>query len=89
MAYSPKTNKMQTNIQISIAVSPSAFGELVVTLLKMLTSTRNKVIRRVILPNKENGLTLLFKSDANLPGTMSGGMRKEIQETTTKSPEGR
>ena len=23
------------------------------------------------------------------PGTMSGGMRKEIQETTTKRPEGR
>ena len=44
---------MQTSIQISIAVSPSALGELVVTLLKMLTSTRNKVIRRVILPDKE------------------------------------
>ena len=61
MANSPNTNKMQTNIQISIAVSPSAFGELVVTLLKMLTSTRNKVIRRVILPDKENGFTFFIQ----------------------------
>ena len=41
---------MQANIQASIAVSPSAFGVLVVTVLKMLTSTRNKVTRRAILP---------------------------------------
>ena len=41
---------MQANIQASIAVRPSALGVLVVTLLKMLTSTRNKVTRRAILP---------------------------------------
>ena len=41
---------MQANIQASIAVSPSALGVLVVTVLKMLTSTRNKVTRRAILP---------------------------------------
>ena len=45
---------------------------LVVTVLKMLTRTRKRVI-----------------SSAMRPGTMSGGMRKEIQETTTKRPEGR
>ena len=41
------------------------FGELVVTLLKMLMRTRKSVIKRAIRP-----------------GTMSGGIRKEIQETT-------
>ena len=46
----PNTKRMQANIQASIAVSPSAFGVLVVTVLKMLTSTRNKVTRRPILP---------------------------------------
>ena len=33
-----------------MAVRPSALGVLVVTLLKMLTSTRNKVTKRAILP---------------------------------------
>ena len=33
-----------------MAVRPSAFGVLVVTLLKMLTSTRNSVTSRAILP---------------------------------------
>ena len=55
---------MQASIQISMAVSVSALGEFVVTLLKMLTRTRKSVIRRAIRP-----------------GTMSGGMRKEIQLT--------
>ena len=41
---------MHANIQASIAVSPSALGVLVVTVLKMLTSTRNRVTRRPILP---------------------------------------
>ena len=41
---------MQANIQASIAVSPSALGVLVVTVLKMLTNTRNKVTSRAILP---------------------------------------
>ena len=36
--------------QVSTAVSPSAFGAFPVTELKMLTSTRNKVTRRAILP---------------------------------------
>ena len=53
-------------------ISPSALGVLVVTVLKILTRTRNRVMRRAILP-----------------GTMSGGMRKLIQETRTNRPEGR
>ena len=50
----PKTNKIQANIQISIAVNPSAFGEFVVMLLKILIRTRNSVIRRAIRP-KDSG----------------------------------
>ncbi len=68
----PKTKRMQASIHISMAVRPSALGELVVMLLKMLMRTRKRVMR-----------------SAMRPGTMSGGMRKEIQETTTKRPEGR
>ena len=41
---------MQANIQASMAVRPSALGVLVVTVLKMLTNTRNRVTRRPILP---------------------------------------
>ncbi len=36
--------------QASIAVSPSAFGVFVVTVLKMFTRTRNRVTRRAIRP---------------------------------------
>ena len=46
----PNTKRMHANIHASIAVRPSALGVLVVTLLKMLTSTRNNVISRAILP---------------------------------------
>ena len=46
----PKTKRMHANIHASMAVRPSALGVLVVTLLKMLTNTRNKVTRRPILP---------------------------------------
>ena len=53
VSISPNTKRMQANIQISIAVSVSAFGEFVVTLLKMLTSTRKSVIKRAILPDKK------------------------------------
>ena len=52
----PKTNKMHANIQISIAVNPSAFGEFVVMLLKMLISTRNKVISKAIRPKNQTSL---------------------------------
>jgi hypothetical protein len=43
---------MQASIQISIAVSPSALGEFVVMLLKMLIRTRNSVIKSAIRPKK-------------------------------------
>ena len=57
---------------LNILIYAVTLGELVVTLLKMLTRTRKRVM-----------------SSAMRPGTMSGGMRKEIQETRTKRPEGR
>ena len=44
------------NTQVSTAVSPSAFGALPVTELKMFTSTRNKVTSRAIRP----GIVILF-----------------------------
>ena len=53
----PNTNRMQESIQASMAVRPSALGVLVVTVLKMLTSTRNKVTRRAILPGMMSGGT--------------------------------
>ena len=65
----PNTNNMHASIQASMAVSPSALGVLVVTVLKMFTSTRNSVT-----------------SNAIRPGMTSMGMRKEIQDTITKSP---
>ena len=46
----PKTNNIQANIHASIAVRPSALGVLVVTVLKILTSTRNSVTKSAILP---------------------------------------
>ena len=46
----PNTKRIQANIQASMAVRPSALGVLVVTVLKMLTSTRNRVTRSPILP---------------------------------------
>ena len=53
----PNTKSIQESIQASIAVSPSALGVLVVTVLKMLTSTRNKVTRSAILPGIMSGGT--------------------------------
>ena len=48
--YIPNTNRIQANIHISIAVKPSAFGEFVVILLKILIKTRNSVMSNAILP---------------------------------------
>ena len=52
----PNTNRMHASIQISIAVNPSAFGEFVLILLKMLMRTRKRVMRRAILPDKSRPL---------------------------------
>ena len=46
----PNTNKMHAYIHAEIAVSLSALGVFALTVLKMLTKTRNKVPRRTILP---------------------------------------
>ena len=46
----PKTKSIQANIQASMAVKPSALGVLVVTLLKIFTSTRKSVTRRAMRP---------------------------------------
>ena len=48
--YIPNTNRIHANIHISIAVKPSAFGEFVVILLKMLIKTRNNVMSSAIRP---------------------------------------
>lgn len=48
--YIPNTNRIQANIHISIAVKPSAFGEFVVMLLKILIKTRNSVMSNAIRP---------------------------------------
>ena len=50
----PNTKRTQPITQASIAVSPSAFGMLVVIVLKMFTRTRKIVIRSVILQNSNN-----------------------------------
>ena len=64
----PKTKRMHANIHASIAVNPSALGVLVVTLLKMLTSTRNKVTSKAILP----GMTSIgIKNEIQLTMTKS------------------
>ena len=66
----PNTNRRQDNIHISIAVNPSALGVLVVTVLKMLTSTRNRVIRRAMRPGITSGGTtkLIQETTTNRPG---------------------
>ena len=50
MPKAPNTKKMQTSIQAAMAVIPSTLGEFVVTMLKMLMSTRNRVISMAIRP---------------------------------------
>ena len=65
----PNTKMIQMIMKASMAVSPSAFGILLVMLLKMLTRQRKTVTRMVILP-----------------GTLSGGTRKLIQDTITNIP---
>ena len=55
IAYSRRTQKtwrMHITTHVSTAVKPSDLGALAVTLLKMLTNTRNRVTRRAIRPAK-------------------------------------
>ena len=54
---------MQASIQISIAVSPSALGEFVVMLLKMLIRTKNRVIKSAIRPKIKLEIQILKDQD--------------------------
>ena len=59
----PNTKRMQESIQASIAVSPSALGVLVVTVLKMLTRTRNSVTSSAMRPGMMSGGTTKLGPD--------------------------
>ena len=63
--YIPNTNRIQANIHISIAVKPSAFGEFVVMLLKILIKTRNSVMSNAIRPEdiKKKSLSVILIID--------------------------
>ena len=60
---------MQTMTYVSIAVNLSAFGMLVVMVLKMLTRTRNTVMIRAILPGTISGgmRKLIHETMTNMP----------------------
>ena len=89
-----KTKKMQTSIHAAMAVMPSTLGELVVTMLKMLMSTRKRVMSMAIRPGTTSGgirkptwekkkyfyFLFLF---------LRLWLKQLTQDTTTKSPEGR
>ena len=53
-----------------MAFMPSAFGELLVTVLKILMSTRNRVINIAIRPGTTSGGTkkLTHETTTNRPG---------------------
>ena len=46
----PKTNKIHDNTHAERALNPSAFGDVVGMLLKMLVRTKKRVTSKVILP---------------------------------------
>ena len=60
---------IQMMMKASIAVRPSAFGILLVMLLKMLTRHRNTVTRMVIRPGTDSGGTrkLIQETITNIP----------------------
>lgn len=51
----PKTKKMQAIIHMEMAVMPSTLGEMLVMVLKMLTSTRKSVTRSAMRPGTTSG----------------------------------
>ena len=57
IAVKPEKRKTAIHLLIHSAFSPSAFGVLVVTVLKMLTRTRKRVTRSAILPGMMSGGT--------------------------------
>ena len=62
----PKTKMMQTMMKASIAVKPSAFGILLVMLLKILTRTRKTVTRMVMRPGTLSGGTKKLERRLNV-----------------------
>ena len=62
----PKTKMMQTMMKASIAVRPSAFGILLVMLLKILTRTRKTVTRMVMRPGTLSGGTKKLERRLNV-----------------------
>jgi hypothetical protein len=51
----PKTNRIHVMTQVEIDVKPLTFGELVMTVFKMLIRTRKRVTRRVSRPATASG----------------------------------
>ena len=78
----PKTNNIQTNIHAVMAFIPSALGDWVVTVLKILMSKRNKVINMAIRPRTTSGGTrkLTHDTTTNSPADKNGkkGKRRLI-----------
>ena len=76
----PKTKKMQTNIQAVMAFIPSVLGELEVTVLKILISTRNRVINMAIRPGTTSGGTKKLTQDTttNRPEIILIGMYRNL-----------
>ena len=63
IAYSRRTQntwRMHITTHVSTAVKPSDLGALAVTLLKMFTSTRNRVTRRAIRPATKQNMRALM-----------------------------
>ena len=76
---------MQIMIKASIAVRPSALGILLVMLLNMLTRQRKTVTLTKVIKGTA-GATQTPTRIVILPGTLSGGTRKLIQDTMTNRP---
>ena len=74
----PKTNNIQTNIHAVMAFIPSALGDWVVTVLKILMSTRNKVINMAIRPGTTSGGTRKLTHDTTTNSPADKKKEKKI-----------
>ena len=78
----PKTNNIQTNIHAVMAFIPSALGDWVVTVLKILMSKRNKVINMAIRPRTTSGGTRKLTHETTTNRPVKGVIRLlELQAT--------
>jgi len=77
---------MQDTTQVSTAVKPSAFGELAVTELKMLTKTRKSVTKSAMRPGTTSGGTMkdIQETITNRPEQEFDGERKKEAEICSK-----